>query len=276
MSAPPSAPRKLFVTTALPYANGPFHIGHIMEYIQADIWVRFQRMQGHEVHFVCADDTHGAPIMLKADEEGITPEQLIARVARDARRGLAALPHQLRHHALHALAGERGARRSRSTEAARPQAVADRQEDGRAVLRSREGHVPRRPLHQGRRARNAGRRTSTPATAARTAARPMRRPTSSSRTRRSPAQSRSCTNRSTSSSASRIPRRRVPRALDARDAAAAGSVQQDPGMARRRRQGAERLGHLARRALLRHRDARRAGQVLLRLARCARSATLPR
>ena len=75
------APRKLFVTTALPYANGPFHIGHIMEYIQADIWVRFQRMQGHEVHFVCADDTHGAPIMLRAESEGITPEQLIARVA---------------------------------------------------------------------------------------------------------------------------------------------------------------------------------------------------
>ena len=72
--------RKLFVTTALPYANGPFHIGHMMEYIQADIWVRFQRMQGHEVHFVCADDTHGAPIMLKAESEGITPEQLIARV----------------------------------------------------------------------------------------------------------------------------------------------------------------------------------------------------
>ena len=77
--AAPSA-RKLFVTTALPYANGPFHIGHMMEYIQADIWVRFQRMQGHEVHFVCADDTHGAPIMLKAESEGITPEQLIARV----------------------------------------------------------------------------------------------------------------------------------------------------------------------------------------------------
>ncbi len=75
-----AAPRKLFVTTALPYANGPFHVGHIMEYIQADIWVRFQRMQGHQVHFVCADDTHGAPIMLKAAEEGITPETLIARV----------------------------------------------------------------------------------------------------------------------------------------------------------------------------------------------------
>jgi methionyl-tRNA synthetase len=73
--------RRIFVTTALPYANGPFHIGHIMEYIQADIWVRFQRMQGHELHFVCADDAHGAPIMLKAQSEGITPQQLIARVA---------------------------------------------------------------------------------------------------------------------------------------------------------------------------------------------------
>jgi methionyl-tRNA synthetase len=73
--------RKIFITTALPYANGSFHIGHIMEYIQADIWVRFQRMQGHEVHFVCADDAHGAPIMLKAEAEGITPEQLVARIA---------------------------------------------------------------------------------------------------------------------------------------------------------------------------------------------------
>jgi methionyl-tRNA synthetase len=73
--------RKLFVTTALPYANGPFHIGHIMEYIQADIWVRFQRMQGHEMHFVCADDAHGAAIMLKAESEGVTPQTLIARIA---------------------------------------------------------------------------------------------------------------------------------------------------------------------------------------------------
>jgi methionyl-tRNA synthetase len=72
---------KLFVTTALPYANGPFHIGHIMEYIQADIWVRFQRMQGHQVHFVGADDAHGAPIMLKAEAEGISPQELVARIA---------------------------------------------------------------------------------------------------------------------------------------------------------------------------------------------------
>ncbi len=78
-----SSPRSLFVTTALPYANGPFHIGHIMEYIQADIWVRFNRMQGHTVHFVGADDVHGAPIMLKAEAEGITPEELVAQVAAD-------------------------------------------------------------------------------------------------------------------------------------------------------------------------------------------------
>ena len=75
------ARRTLFVTTALPYANGPFHIGLIMEYIQADIWVRFQRMRGAEVHFVCADDAHGAPIMLKAEAEGVTPQALVARIA---------------------------------------------------------------------------------------------------------------------------------------------------------------------------------------------------
>ena len=80
--------RKLFVTTALPYANGPFHIGHIMEYIQADIWVRFQRMLGNVVHFVCADDAHGAPIMLKAEAEGISPQELVARITADRPRYL--------------------------------------------------------------------------------------------------------------------------------------------------------------------------------------------
>jgi methionyl-tRNA synthetase len=78
-----TTPRHFFVTTALPYANGPFHIGHIMEYIQADIWVRFQRMVGNKVHFVCADDAHGAPIMLKAEAEGVTPEALVAGIAAD-------------------------------------------------------------------------------------------------------------------------------------------------------------------------------------------------
>ena len=73
--------RQLFVTTALPYANGNFHIGHIMEYIQADIWVRYQRMQGHRVDFVGADDTHGAPIMIAAEKAGITPQQFVANIA---------------------------------------------------------------------------------------------------------------------------------------------------------------------------------------------------
>jgi methionyl-tRNA synthetase len=75
------APRQLFVTTALPYANGNFHIGHIMEYIQADIWVRFQRMQGSQVNFVGADDTHGAPIMIAAEKAGKTPQQFVADIA---------------------------------------------------------------------------------------------------------------------------------------------------------------------------------------------------
>jgi len=72
--------RKILVTSALPYANGSIHLGHLVEYIQTDIWVRFQKMRGHECHYVCADDTHGTPIMLRAEKEGVTPEQLIARV----------------------------------------------------------------------------------------------------------------------------------------------------------------------------------------------------
>ncbi len=74
-------PRQLFVTTALPYANGNFHIGHIMEYIQADIWVRYQRMMGSAVHFVCADDAHGAPIMIAAEKAGKTAQQFVADIA---------------------------------------------------------------------------------------------------------------------------------------------------------------------------------------------------
>src|ERR1043166_6125711 len=73
--------RKLFVTTALPYANAAFHVGHMMEYIQADIWVRFQRMRGAQVNFVCADDAHGAPIMIAADKAGKTPQAFVAEIA---------------------------------------------------------------------------------------------------------------------------------------------------------------------------------------------------
>jgi methionyl-tRNA synthetase len=74
------SPRKLFVTTALPYANGALHIGHIMEYIQADIWVRFQRLQGHTVYFVGADDAHGAPIMIAAEKAGLSPKEFVAQI----------------------------------------------------------------------------------------------------------------------------------------------------------------------------------------------------
>lgn len=75
--------RKILVTSALPYANGSIHLGHLVEYIQTDIWVRFQKMRGHECHYVCADDAHGTPIMLRAQNEGITPEQLIADVSKE-------------------------------------------------------------------------------------------------------------------------------------------------------------------------------------------------
>ena len=75
--------RNILVTCALPYANGPIHLGHMLEHVQADIWVRFQRLRGNNIHFVCADDAHGTAIMLKAQELGITPEQLIADVQAD-------------------------------------------------------------------------------------------------------------------------------------------------------------------------------------------------
>ena len=73
-------PRQIVVTSALPYANGPIHIGHLLEYIQTDIWVRFQKLRGHECIYVCADDAHGTPIMLRAQAEGVTPQVLIDRI----------------------------------------------------------------------------------------------------------------------------------------------------------------------------------------------------
>ena len=82
-------PRKILVTCALPYANGAIHLGHMLEHIQADIWVRFQRMRGNKIHFVCADDAHGTPIMLNADKLGITPEELIAKAKADHVRDFA-------------------------------------------------------------------------------------------------------------------------------------------------------------------------------------------
>lgn len=83
-----NAKRNLFVTTALPYANGAFHFGHILEYIQADIWVRHERMCGNTVHFVCADDAHGAPIMIAARKQGVTPQEFVAKISASRRQYL--------------------------------------------------------------------------------------------------------------------------------------------------------------------------------------------
>ena len=81
--------RRILVTSALPYANGPIHLGYILEVVQTDVWVRFQKLRGHECYYVGADDTHGTPIMLKAQAEGISPETLIDRVNGEHRRDLA-------------------------------------------------------------------------------------------------------------------------------------------------------------------------------------------
>ena len=89
MADRPASSRKILVTSALPYANGPIHLGHLVEYIQTDIWVRFQKLRGHECHYVCADDAHGTPIMLRAQSEGIAPEELIARIGAEHRADFA-------------------------------------------------------------------------------------------------------------------------------------------------------------------------------------------
>ncbi|MDX1252607.1 MAG: methionine--tRNA ligase [Gammaproteobacteria bacterium] len=89
LATPSNTPRKILVTSALPYANGPIHLGHMLEHIQTDIWVRFQKMRGHDCRYVCADDAHGTPIMLRAQQEGVTPETLIERIGQEHRADFA-------------------------------------------------------------------------------------------------------------------------------------------------------------------------------------------
>ena len=84
----PAGRRQIIVTSALPYANGPLHLGHFVEYIQTDIWVRTLRMHGHEVYYIGADDTHGTPIMLNAEKAGLTPKQLIDRAWQEHKRDM--------------------------------------------------------------------------------------------------------------------------------------------------------------------------------------------
>ena len=87
--------RKILVTAALPYANGPIHLGHLVEYIQTDIWARFQKMCGHDCIYLCADDAHGTPIMLRAQQDGITPEELIEKVKLEHEKDFSEFVNQL-------------------------------------------------------------------------------------------------------------------------------------------------------------------------------------
>ena len=140
--------RKLFVTTALPYANGKFHIGHIMEYIQADIWVRFQRMQGHMVHFVGADDAHGAPIMIAAEKAGKTPQEFVGEIAAGRKEYLDGF--HIRFDNWHSTDSAENTELAQGIYSEAQGRRHDRHAHHRAVLRPGEGHVPARPLHQGR------------------------------------------------------------------------------------------------------------------------------
>lgn len=85
-----AVPRKILVTCALPYSNGPIHLGHLLEHVQADIWVRFQRMQGHEVYFICGDDAHGSGVMLQASAENIPPAEFVQQKQAEHQRDLTA------------------------------------------------------------------------------------------------------------------------------------------------------------------------------------------
>ncbi len=259
--------RKLFVTTALPYANAPFHIGHMMEYIQADIWVRVQRLLGHEVHFVCADDAHGAPIMIAAEKAGLTPQDFVAQIAAGRAPVPRRLPDRLRQLAFDRRAGEPCAGAGHLPGAARQRS--DRHAHHRAVLRPGEEHVPARPLHQGRmpelRRQGPVRRQLRGLRRGVLAHRPEE-PVLGADRRGAGAQaaastsSSSCRTRAASSS-SKPGRRTASCSPRWRTRCASGSPR-----TRRRRLGPGRLGHQPRRALLRHSDPGRAGQVLLRLA----------
>ena len=166
-------PRKILVTSALPYANGSIHLGHLVEYIQTDIWVRFQKMQGHEVHYVCADDTHGTPVMLRADKEGIAPEELIARVYKEHTRDFAGFHVAVRQLLHDQLAREPGLLQRHLHAAAEPRTSSRGARSSSSTTRSRRCSCPTASSRAS--APTAIPRIST-ATPARCAARPTARP----------------------------------------------------------------------------------------------------
>ena len=164
-----SEPRQILVTSALPYANGPIHIGHMLEYVQTDIWVRFQKLRGHDCIYVCADDAHGTPIMLRAQAEGVTPEALIERMHAGAPAGFHRFRRRLRQLLQHALGRKPLLRRTDLHAAARRRAYPHAGDQ--TGLRSEGRYVPARSLTSRASARTAAPAIST-ATTAKTAARP--------------------------------------------------------------------------------------------------------
>ena len=167
-------PRNALVTTALPYANGPLHLGHLVGYIQADIWVRARRMAGDTAHFVCADDTHGTPIMLAAEKAGTTPEAFIAGIQAGHERDFAAFGVAFDHYDSTHSAGNRALTEAIYAQARQPTATSRAARWRSSTIRSRACSCPTATSRAS--ARTAARPTST-ATTASTAARPMRRPT---------------------------------------------------------------------------------------------------
>ena len=243
-------PRKILVTSALPYANGPLHLGHIIESVQTDIWVRFQRMQGHDCIYVCAEDTHGTPMMIKAQAEGITPEELIARMAAEHRADYAGLPDRPRSLPFDALAREPGDHRGlyRKLKAAghiTTRSVRQAYDEKAGMFlpdRYIKGECPvcHTPDQYGDSCENCG-STYTPDRADQSdldAHRDARR---------------CCASPSTTSSSSAISRDVLREWLEGGGALPARSARQARRMVRG---GPAGLGHLARRALLRLRDSR--------------------
>ena len=168
-------PRKILVTHALPYANGPLHLGHIIESVQTDIWVRFQKMRGNDCVFCCADDAHGTPIMIRAQQEGMTPEALIAAAAARASARLRRLPDRASITFTRPTRRRAAASRASSTRRCATAATSRAVRSARPTTSRHGMFLPDRYVRGTCPALQA-RRIST-ATAARSAARPIRPPT---------------------------------------------------------------------------------------------------
>jgi len=138
--------RRILVTSALPYANGHIHIGHLVEYLQTDMWVRFQKLRGRRCIYLCADDTHGTAIMIRARQEGIGEEELIAKMRARPRRRFHGLRHRVRQLRQHEQPGDAGKVHRDLGRA--PQGQADREPQGHAALRRQDRYVPGRPVRQ--------------------------------------------------------------------------------------------------------------------------------